>query len=227
MSATTLPDPLAALMPRIADGDRAALRQLYEATSAKLFGVCLRILSNRDESEDVLQEVYITIWRRADRFEAGRASVMAWISTIARNRSIDRLRARGPLAYAEPVEELEIADETPGAQILLEAAQSGEALGKCLSELDDRTETVIRTAFFEGVTYEVLAQRMDTPLGTVKSWIRRGLLKLKGCLERRARDPNSLKPKPSPPNMRWGCWTGLSAPEPNIAWPAIPPSPPM
>jgi len=171
-------------MPRIADGDRAALRQLYEATSAKLFGVCLRILSNRDESEDVLQEVYITIWRRADRFEAGRASVMAWISTIARNRSIDRLRARGPLAYAEPVEELEIADETPGAQILLEAAQSGEALGKCLSELDDRTETVIRTAFFEGVTYEVLAQRMDTPLGTVKSWIRRGLLKLKGCLER-------------------------------------------
>jgi RNA polymerase sigma factor (sigma-70 family) len=184
LPATTLPDPLADLLPRIADGDRAALRQLYQATSAKLFGVCLRILSNRDESEDVLQEVYITIWRRADRFEAGRASVMAWISTIARNRAIDRLRARGHLAYAEPVEELELEDEAPGAQALLEAAQSGEALGKCLSELDDRTETVIRTAFFEGVTYEVLAQRMDAPLGTVKSWIRRGLLKLKGCLER-------------------------------------------
>jgi RNA polymerase sigma-70 factor (ECF subfamily) len=177
-------DPLAELMPRIADGDRAALRQLYQATSAKLFGVCLRILSNRDESEDVLQEVYITIWRRADRFEASRASVMAWISTIARNRAIDRLRARGPLAYTEPVEEMEIADEAPRAEALLEAAQSGEALGKCLSELDDRTEKVIRTAFFEGVTYEALAARMDTPLGTVKSWIRRGLLKLKGCLER-------------------------------------------
>ena len=184
MPAATLTDPLADLLPRIADGDRAALRQLYQATSAKLFGVCLRILSNRDESEDVLQEVYITIWRRADRFDAGRASVMTWISTIARNRAIDRLRARGPLAYAQPVEELEIKDEAPGAQALLEAAQSGEALAACLSELDDRTETVIRTAFFEGVTYEVLAQRMDTPLGTVKSWIRRGLLKLKGCLER-------------------------------------------
>lgn len=170
-------------MPRIAAGDRAALRQLYQATSSKLFGVCLRILSNRDESEDVLQEVYITIWRRADRFEAGRASVMTWISTIARNRAIDRLRARGPLAYAEPVEELEIEDGAPRAEALLEAAQSSEALGKCLSELDERTEKVIRTAFFDGVTYEALAARMDAPLGTVKSWIRRGLAKLKGCLE--------------------------------------------
>ncbi|MBP7817948.1 MAG: sigma-70 family RNA polymerase sigma factor [Phenylobacterium sp.] len=170
-------------MPRIAAGDRAALRQLYQATSAKLFGVCLRILSNRDESEDVLQEVYITIWRRADRFEAGRASVMTWISTIARNRAIDRLRARGPLAYAEQVEELEIDDGQPRADALLEAAQDGEALGRCLSELDERTEKVIRTAFFEGVTYEALATRMDAPLGTVKSWIRRGLAKLKGCLE--------------------------------------------
>jgi RNA polymerase sigma-70 factor (ECF subfamily) len=184
LPATTLSDPLAELMPLIAGGDRAALRQLYRATSAKLFGVCLRILSNRDESEDVLQEVYLTIWRRADRFEAGRASVMTWISTIARNRAIDRLRARGPLAYAEPVEELEIEDSAPRAEALLEAAQSGEALGKCLKELDDRTETVIRTAFFEGVTYEALAARMGAPLGTVKSWIRRGLLKLKGCLER-------------------------------------------
>lgn len=170
-------------MPRIAAGDRAALRQLYQATSAKLFGVCLRILSNRDESEDVLQEVYITIWRRADRFEAGRASVMTWISTIARNRAIDRLRARGPLAYAEQVEELEIDDGMPRADALLEAAQDGEALGRCLSELDERTEKVIRTAFFEGVTYEALAARMEAPLGTVKSWIRRGLARLKGCLE--------------------------------------------
>ncbi|CAN5390256.1 sigma-70 family RNA polymerase sigma factor [soil metagenome] len=183
LPATTAIDPLTDLMPRIAAGDRAALRQLYQATSAKLFGVCLRILSNRDESEDVLQEVYITIWRRADRFEAGRASVMTWISTIARNRAIDRLRARGPLAYAEQVEELEIDDGQPRADTLLEAAQDGEALGKCLSELDDRTEKVIRTAFFEGVTYEALAARMDAPLGTVKSWIRRGLAKLKGCLE--------------------------------------------
>ena len=170
-------------MPRIASGDRSALRQLYQATSAKLFGVCLRILSDRDESEDVLQEVYLTIWRRADRFDAGRASVTTWISTIARNRAIDRLRARGPMAYAEPVEELEIEDGAPRAEALLEKAQDAQALGRCLGELDDRTQAVIRTAFFDGVTYEALAHRMAAPLGTVKSWIRRGLLKLKGCLE--------------------------------------------
>ena len=81
-------------MARIAAGEREALRQLYEATSAKLFGVCLRILSDREESEDVLQDVYVTIWRRADRFDGARASVMTWVSTIARNRAIDRLRAR-------------------------------------------------------------------------------------------------------------------------------------
>lgn len=179
----TATDPLAQLMPRIASGDRSALRQLYQATSAKLFGVCLRILSDRDESEDVLQEVYLTIWRRADRFDAGRASVTTWISTIARNRAIDRLRARGPMAYAEPVEELEIEDGAPRAEALLEKAQDAQALGRCLGELDDRTQAVIRTAFFDGVTYEALAHRMAAPLGTVKSWIRRGLLKLKGCLE--------------------------------------------
>lgn len=178
------PEILADLMPRIAAGDRAALRQLYDATSAKLFGVCLRILSDRDESEDVLQEVYLTIWRRADRFEPGRAGVMTWISTIARNRAIDRLRARGPMAYAEPVEDLEIDDGSIPADALLMTAEASGALTRCMSELDERTEKVIRTAFFEGVTYEALAQRMNAPLGTVKSWIRRGLLKLKGCLER-------------------------------------------
>lgn len=177
-------DPLAVLLPRIASGDRLALRELYQATSAKLFGVCLRILSDRDESEDVLQEVYLTIWRRADRYDAGRASVMAWISTIARNRAIDRLRARGPLAYAGQVDELEIEDAAPRAEALLSSAQDAEALGRCLSELDERTEKAIRTAFYEGVTYEALALRLGAPLGTVKSWIRRGLMKLKGCLER-------------------------------------------
>ena len=180
-------DTLTPIMSRIAEGDRGALRELYEATSAKLFGVCLRILSDREEAEDVLQEVYVTVWRRADRFDAARASVITWTSTIARNRAIDRLRARGPLAKAEPVEELQIADEgAKSAEALLEAADDAGRLQGCLSELDKRTETVIRTAFFEGVTYEALAQRMDAPLGTVKSWIRRGLARLKGCLERPA-----------------------------------------
>ena len=176
-------DVLTGLMSRIAGGDRTALRQLYDATSAKLFGVCLRILSDKDESEDVLQEVYLTIWRRADRYEPARASVIAWISTIARNRAIDRLRARGPLAHAELVEGMDVEDESPGPEALV--AQAGEhgRLQDCLGELDTRTQQVIRTAFFEGMTYEALSQRLGAPLGTVKSWIRRGLLKLRACLE--------------------------------------------
>jgi len=178
-------DTLSPLLPRIAAGDRDALKQLYDATASKLFGVCLRILTDREEAEDVLQEVYVTVWRRADRFDAGRASVMTWVSTIARNRAIDRLRARGPLARAEPVEDLQIPDEGQvSAEALVAAGQDAHRLSGCLGELDKRTEAVIRTAFFEGVTYEALAQRMDAPLGTVKSWIRRGLAKLKGCLER-------------------------------------------
>ena len=171
-------------MARIAAGERAALRQLYEATSAKLFAVCLRILSDREESEDVLQEVYVTVWRRADRYDASRASVMTWVSTIARNRAIDRLRARGPLAYADQVEDLEIPDGAVGAETLLVAAGEAGRLHDCLAELDERTARVIRTAFFEGIAYEALARRLGTPLGTVKSWIRRGLARLRGCLER-------------------------------------------
>lgn len=182
-AAAATPDVLVSLMARIAAGEREALRHLYDATSAKLFGVCLRILSDREECEDVLQDVYVTIWRRADRYDGSRASVMTWVSTIARNRAIDRLRARGPMAYAEPVEDLEIADGAESAESLLSAADDRNRLHGCLSELDERTEKVIRTAFFEGVTYEALAQRMDAPLGTVKSWIRRGLAKLKGCLQ--------------------------------------------
>ena len=170
-------------MSRIAAGEREALRRLYAATSPKLFGVCLRILSDRDESEDVLQEVYLTIWRRADRFDPGRASVMTWISTIARNRAIDRLRARGPFAKAEPVEGLDLRDEAPGAEARLAQSQAAAALARCLDELEPRTAGAIRTAFFEGMTYEALAQRLNAPLGTVKSWIRRGLARLKGCLE--------------------------------------------
>ena len=177
------PDVLAGLMTRVAAGERAALQQLYDSTSSKLFAVCLRILSDREESEDVLQDGYVTIWRRADRFDAARASVMTWVCTIARNRAIDRLRARGPMAYADQVEDLDIPDGAVSAESLLVAAGEQGRLQNCLAELDDRTERVIRTAFFEGVTYEALARRMDTPLGTVKSWVRRGLAKLKGCLE--------------------------------------------
>lgn len=176
-------DPLAPLMARIAgERDGAALKALYSATSAKLLGVCLRILSNREESEDVLQEVYIAVWRRADAFDPARASTLAWLCAIARNRSIDRVRARRPHGVETPAENAGLIDPAPLADAELERSGEYARLRACLEGLKPEQASAIRTAFFDGVTYEVLAARSDVPLGTMKSWVRRGLLRLRECL---------------------------------------------
>src|SRR6201999_2435549 len=115
---------LAAALARVAAGDRAALRIVYQDTSAKLFGVCLRILNDRSEAEDVLQDVYVTVWRKAATFDAARASPITWLVAIARNRSIDRLRAGAVTRRMEPIEEaLEVSDQSPGAAVVLERSQ--------------------------------------------------------------------------------------------------------
>jgi RNA polymerase sigma-70 factor (ECF subfamily) len=169
---------------RVAAGDRAALRIVYQDTSAKLFGVCLRILNDRSEAEDVLQDVYVTVWRKAGTFEPGRASPITWLVAIARNRSIDKLRAGAAGRRIEPIESAEdVRDPAPAAVEVLEQAQENAKLATCLGELEERQATAIRSAFMDGNTYEELAKRMNVPLGTMKSWVRRGLLKLRACLE--------------------------------------------
>jgi RNA polymerase sigma-70 factor (ECF subfamily) len=176
---------LAAAIRRVAGGDRAALRLVYDATAAKLFGVCLRILNDRSEAEDVLQDVYLNIWRKAAAFDETRASPITWLVAIARNRAIDRLRARGAARLSEPVEAAEaVPDPGPLAAEALEIAQEHERLYGCLAELEARASQAIRAAFLDGLTYEALAEREGVPLGTMKSWIRRGLAKLRECLER-------------------------------------------
>ncbi len=173
-------------LARVAGGDREALRSLYRATSAKLFGVCLRILRDRGEAEEVLQEVYLTVWRKAHVFDAGRGlSPMTWLATLARNRSIDRLRSSGRARSMAPLEAAaEAADPGPSALSGLEASDERRRLEACLAELDGPPQAAIRTAFFDGASYPELARRMDVPLGTLKSWVRRGLLRLRACLER-------------------------------------------
>ena len=168
----------------IAGGDRQALHQVYESTSAKLMGVCLRILGDRNEAEDVLQEVYISVWNRAGTFDSSRSSPLTWLSTIARNKAIDRLRSRrSHLADAPYDEVLELADDSPDGFTAASTREEGERIHYCLSTLENRTRDIIRVAFFEGLTYSELAARVGVPLGTVKSWIRRGLQRLKACLE--------------------------------------------
>src|SRR5215831_2489254 len=175
--AASLPRPLCALPP--------ALAILYQDTSSKLFGVCLRILKDRSEAEDVLQDVYVTVWRKAATFDPGRASPITWLVAIARNRAIDRLRVRGARGRLEPIEAADaVSDSAPAAVERVELAQQHQRLTRCLEELDARHSAAIRAAFLDGATYEELAARMNVPLGTMKSWIRRGLLKLRACLER-------------------------------------------
>jgi RNA polymerase sigma-70 factor (ECF subfamily) len=175
---------IAAALARIPGGDRTALQTVYRLTSAKLFGVALRILGERSEAEDVVQEVYVTVWRKAGEFDAARASPMTWLIAIARNRAIDRLRATRQSRHFDPIDAAaEVADGAPIGDDLLQTAQTNARLHGCLDGLGAEERTALRGAFFDGNTYEELAARTETPLGTMKSRIRRALIKLKDCLE--------------------------------------------
>lgn len=178
-------DRLEAAMARLAGGDRSALEEIYRSTSAKLFGICLRILKDEKEAEDALQDVYISLWRRADRYDAERASPISWLATFARNRAVDRLRVGKVRQGSVPAEHAApIADEAPLAENLLIDAERDARIHHCLDRLDEKPRSAIRSAFFEGRTYAQIAEADGIPLGTMKSWVRRGLQKLKACLER-------------------------------------------
>lgn len=161
------------------------MREIFDLTSAKLYGICLRILSDAQEAEDALQEVYVSVWRRAASFEPGRASPITWLATLARNRAIDRLRSRRRAGTSAPIEAAhDIADPGPSALMSLEAAEDRARLNSCIGELEARSADAIRSAFFGGLTYAELAEGASVPLGTMKSIIRRALMKLRDCLER-------------------------------------------
>ncbi|PAX06854.1 sigma-70 family RNA polymerase sigma factor [Sphingomonas lenta] len=185
-ASTTAPDAARARLVEaiVATGgeDRAAFQRLYRLTRAKLFGICLRICGTREAAEDVLQDVYLIIWRRAGGYEPGRASPITWLATIARNRAIDWRRANPVRAAAGVEEAADVADARPDAAAGMLDAEEGRRLHLCLDQLEPPQRETIRTAFFGGVTYAELADRRGVPLGTMKSWIRRGLLRLRDCL---------------------------------------------
>jgi RNA polymerase sigma-70 factor (ECF subfamily) len=179
----TTPADIETLIARMALGDRAAFSALYAATSAKLFGITLRVLDNRAEAEDALQEIYVKLWHNAGRYQSNGLSPMTWLITIARNHAIDRLRARRPAATAAGIDEAaELADLSPGPEAQLIAAGERARLSACLATLDpDRAEAVSR-AYMYGDSYADLAARYGVPLNTVRTWLRRSLLKLRECL---------------------------------------------
>lgn len=174
---------LVPLMQAVAAGDRNALADLYDRTSSKLYGICIRLLGSEPEAEEVLQDVYLTVWKKADRFDRQKASPITWLAVVARNKSIDRLRRK-----SAPVTTLDeshgLVDGGPSALDVLVREEDQRRLHDCLQELDPQQRISIRSAFLDGATYPQLAEREQVPLGTMKSWIRRGLIRLRGCLER-------------------------------------------
>ncbi|MBU7579997.1 MAG: sigma-70 family RNA polymerase sigma factor [Porphyrobacter sp.] len=174
---------LSGLIARVARGDRKALGLVYDRTSAKLFGVCLRITRDREAAEDVLQQVYLKVWNRAGRFDPEHASPITWLCAIARNASIDWMRKHGGPMPSDA------AEDEPGAAGLgaaMEEMAAGEERAQifdCLDKLPPNHQQAIRLAFFDGLSHSELASTMRSPLGTTKSWIRRGLLQLRGCLQ--------------------------------------------
>lgn len=166
----------------VADGDRSALKRVYELTSSKLLGTILQIVRERDIAEDILQDVYLKVWSRAGRFDRAKASPITWLCVIARNTAIDYLRKAGRLKEVADDGIPEIEDDAPNADAMLCDAEDSERLKICLDGLQDDHRRCIRMAFFRGYTHSELSQKLEVPLGTLKSWIRRGLASLKGCL---------------------------------------------
>lgn len=170
-------------MLAVGAGDREALRTIYELTSNKVFATIIGIVRSRERAEDLLQEVYVKVWRSAGRYDPARGSAIAWLSTIGRNAALNDVRRNGrEIAHGVadlpevPDQRLEPADDW------LCAVEDSQALARCLEQLQADHRRSIKLAFFEGLTHSELAERVKVPLGTMKSWIRRGLAGLKGCL---------------------------------------------
>lgn len=170
------------MLARVALGDRSALSQLYAATSSKLFGVTLRVLEDRPEAEDALQEIYVKVWHNADRYRANGLSPMTWLITVARNHAVDRLRARRARRQ-DPIDEAaELADLAPGPEEAAIASSLRGAIEGCLAALEPDRADAVRRAYVRGESYVELAGRYGVPLNTIRTWLRRSLLKLRECL---------------------------------------------
>jgi RNA polymerase sigma-70 factor (ECF subfamily) len=174
--------PIADLLARVARRDAEAFGALYDATSAKLYGIVLRILKRRDLADEVLQEVYVKIWERAGDFDAGRASPITWMATIARNRALDEARKRQPVSIEERPEALDVASNEPHPLTNVELAQDVRRLMICLDGLEPLRKTLIVEAYLEGASREDLSRRHGHPVATIKTWLHRAMAQLRACL---------------------------------------------
>jgi RNA polymerase sigma factor (sigma-70 family) len=183
---------LADALSRIALGDRKALASLYKTASAQLLGVILRIQRDRAQAEDVLQDIFVSIWRNAQGYDAARSQPMTWLTSIARNRAIDSLRRRkaevstvsAHLGDDDDDSNLvdSIASEDSGPMELMAQAAQARAVTHCIGALSAEQQQCVALAYYQGLSHSEVAQHLRQPLGTVKSWVRRALMALKDCL---------------------------------------------
>ena len=185
----TDPQQLRSLLAAVARRDAAAFRALYDATSPKLFGFALRILNRKELAEDVLQESFVSVWNNAGSYQAGLAAPMTWMTTIVRNRAYDLLRRMDATVEIDAdtfdkdvMEALESSDPSPID--VLSMNSEARALAHCFSRLEGLHRQAIALAFYHDLSHSEVAQQMKLPLGTVKTWVRRGLERLRTCLTR-------------------------------------------
>jgi RNA polymerase sigma factor (sigma-70 family) len=175
---------LTALLGQVAAGRSEALEAVYRLTSAKMFGICLRVTGDRAGAEEALQDSFVKIWRKAGVFDADRASPITWMAAIARNSAIDWKRAQGVVAAAT---DDETASERPDSGVNmvedLEARSTRHHILDCIARLEPQQARAVKTAFYDGLSHSELAAHMDVPLGTLKSWIRRAMIALRECID--------------------------------------------
>ncbi len=170
------------LLLKVAAGDRAAFRALYGAAGPRLYAICLRMMRRRDQADDVFQEVFVKVWERSWQFDPAKGDGPAWLATVTRHCALDRLR-RVPRNQVE-IDDQVIAEIDSAATLVQPVTDVTGRLQPCLGGLRDDYRTVVVLAYVHGLTHEELAERLGRPLGTIKSWVRRGLEQLRECMER-------------------------------------------
>ena len=169
------------LLSRCGSGDRTAFRRLYDLQSARLYGQALRLTRQPQLAADAVHDAFLQVWQRSKQFDPARGRAEAWLTSLLRYRAIDIVRKRGRENYGvEPADE---PDTAPDPLDQLVSSTEGMALRRCLDELEDGQRRVVLMAFVDGLSHSELAARLQAPLGTVKSWVRRALLGLRRCLE--------------------------------------------
>ncbi len=172
----------AALIERVATGERAALAQLFQTEAGRLLGIARRIVRGADLAEEVVQEAFVTIWEKAPLFERTRGSARGWLTTMVRNKALNLVRDSARMEYHEPEVLAEIGDPAADADEAYAALGEDDALRRCLSQLAVERRKSIVMAYVVGFTHGEIAARLKAPVGTVKAWIRRGVVALKECM---------------------------------------------